>query len=50
MYASWLSDRVFDDYDVIVEAACLACKRLTDAPDKIGAIGMRDFAHVGRSE
>lgn len=50
MRANWLSNRVFDHYDAIVEAACEAWKKLTQAPDTIRSIGMRDWAHVGWSE
>ena len=50
MRANWLSNRVFDHYDAIVEAACEARKKLTRAPDTIRSIGMRDWAHVGWSE
>ena len=50
MRANWLSNRVFDHYDAIVEAACEAWKKLTQAPDTIRSIGMRDWANVGWSE
>ena len=50
MRANWLSSRVFDHYDAIVDAACEAWKKLTQAPDTIRSIGMRDWAHVGWSE
>ena len=50
MRANWVSNRVFDHYDAIVEAACEARKKLTRAPDTIRSIGMRDWAHVGWSE
>ena len=48
--ANWLSNRVIDHYDAIVEAACEAWKKLTQAPDTIRSIGMRDWANVGWSE
>ena len=50
MRANWLSNRVFEHYEVIVEAACEAWKKLIHAPDTIRSIGMRDMAHVGRSK
>jgi hypothetical protein len=48
MRANWLSNRVFDHYDAIVEAACEAWKKLTQAPDTIRSIGMRDWASTPR--
>ena len=50
MRANWVSNRIFDHYDAIVEAACEVWKKLTRAPDTIGSIGIRDWAHVGWSE
>ena len=50
MRANWLSNRVFDHYDAILEAACNASKKLTQAPDTKRSIGMRDWAHVDWSE
>ena len=50
MRANWLSNRVFQHYGAIVQAACVAWNKLTQAPDTIRSIGMRDWAHVGRSE
>ncbi len=43
-----LSNRVFDDYDDILEAACQAWNRLIDKPSKITSIGTRDWAHTGQ--
>ncbi len=43
-----LSNRVFDTYDDILEAACRAWNRLIDMPSKITSIGMRDWAHTGQ--
>jgi len=31
--ANWLSNRVFDHYDAIVETVCEALKKLIQAPD-----------------
>ena len=44
--ANWLSNRVFETYDAIVEAACEAWNKLIDQPDTIASIGMRDWAHM----
>jgi transposase len=45
---AWLSNRVFDTYEAIIEAACDAWNRLMDQPQAITSIGMRDWAHVGQ--
>ena len=47
--ANWLSNRVFDGYKAIIEAACEAWRNLIAQPDIITSIGMRDGAHVGQS-
>ena len=47
--ANWLSNRVFADYDAIIDAACEAWRNLLAQPDTITSIGMRDWAHVGQS-
>ena len=44
---NWLSNRVFETYDDIIDAACEAWNRLTAQPALITSIGMRDWAHVG---
>lgn len=44
----WLSNRVFDTYDAIINAACQAWKNLTDRPETITSIGQRDWAHIGQ--
>jgi hypothetical protein len=46
---NWLSNRVFEDYDAIVDAACDAWRKLIADPATITSIGMRDWAHVGQS-
>ncbi|GAB6052852.1 hypothetical protein JCM17960_16720 [Magnetospira thiophila] len=43
MRQNWLSNRVFDSYDAIVEACCDAWNRLVDKPWKIMSIGLRDW-------
>ena len=49
MRPDWLSSRVFDDYDVIIDAACEAWRKLVALPEEIKSIGLRKWAHVGRS-
>ena len=44
---TWLSNRVFDTYDAILEAGCDAWNKLTAQPETIMSIGMRDWAHTG---
>jgi transposase len=48
MRANWLSNRVFETYDAIIEAACEAWNKLIALPGTITSIGTRDWAHVGR--
>jgi transposase len=45
--ANWLSNRVFETYDDIIDAACDAWNKLTAAPEVITSIGMRKWAHIG---
>lgn len=45
MRDNWLSNRVFKDYDDIVDQCCRAWNRLVDQLWKIMSIGMRDWAH-----
>jgi transposase len=47
---NWLSNRVFDGYDAIIDAACQAWRKLLNKPDTITSIGMRDWAHIGQSK
>jgi transposase len=46
--ANWLSNRVFETYDAIVDAACQAWNNLIDQPETITSIGMRDRAQTGQ--
>lgn len=46
---NWLSNRVFENYDAIIDAACDAWQRLINQPETITSIGMRDWAHIGQS-
>jgi transposase len=47
--ANWLSNRVFETYDDIIDAACEAWRKLTDQHQTITSIGMREWAHVSQS-
>ena len=42
---NWLSNRVFDSYDGIVEHCCHAWNKLVDQPWTIMSIGLHDWAH-----
>jgi transposase len=46
--ANFLSNRVFETYHDIIDAACDAWQRLTEMPETITSIGMRNWAHVGQ--
>ena len=50
MRANWLSNRVFENYGAIIDAIYEAWNYLIEIPDTIKSIGMREWAHVGRSE
>src|SRR5437764_3146653 len=41
---NWLSNRVFQSYDDIVDHCCFAWNRLVDQPWTIMSIGLRNFA------
>jgi len=43
---NWLSKRVFDTYEAIVETACEAWRKLMAQPDTITSIGRRDWARI----
>ena len=45
---NWLSPRVFDTYEDVVDAACDAWRRLIAQPDTITSIGSRDGAPTGQ--
>ncbi len=45
--ANWLSNRVFDTYDDIIDAACDAWNRLVAQPKTITSIGTRNWAQIG---
>ena len=43
-----VSNRVFDNYDAIIDAPCEACRKLIAQPETITSVGMRHWAHVGQ--
>ena len=45
---NWLSNRVFDTYEDIIDAACEAWNKLQAKPDTITSIGLRNWAHIGQ--
>ena len=45
MRDNWLSNRVFDSFDDIVDHCCDAWNKLVDQPWRIMSIGLRDWAH-----
>jgi transposase len=46
--ANWLSNRVFETYADILDAACDAWNRLSALPTVITSIGTREWAHIGQ--
>lgn len=46
---TYFSNRVFETYEGIIEAACEACNRLLTSLGGFMSIGLRDRAHQGRS-
>jgi len=46
---NWLSNRVFEGYDAVIDAACEAWQKLLAQPETIKSIGTRQWAHVGQS-
>ena len=46
--ANFLSNRVFETFSDIIDAACDAWNKLIATPDTITSIGMRQWAHVGQ--
>jgi hypothetical protein len=45
---NWLSNRVFNTYEAILEAACEAWNKLMAQPQAITSIGTREWAQVGQ--
>ena len=46
MRDNWLSNRVFNSYDEIVDHCCDAWNKLVEQPWKIMSLGLRDWAHA----
>lgn len=49
MRQNWLSNRIFEDYDAILDAASDAWNRLTQQPKTITSIGSRKWAEIRQS-
>ena len=47
--ANKLSNRVFETYDAILDAACEAWNWLIKQPETITSIALRDWAHTGQA-
>lgn len=47
---NWLSARVFENYEAIVNAASHAWQKLMAMPDRIISIGSRDWVHKGQTQ
>ena len=45
MRDNWLSNRIFESYDDILDHCCFAWNRLVDQPWRIMSIGIRQWAH-----
>ncbi len=43
---NFLANRIYENYDAIVEASCKAWNALMDLPEVIRSIGTRDYARV----
>ncbi len=43
---NWLSNRVFESYDAILDAGCEAWNKLIAQPETIKSIGTRKWAHT----
>ena len=43
---TWLSNRVFETDEAIIDAACDAWRKLLAQPDTITSIGLRDWARI----
>lgn len=45
---TFLSNRVFESYDAILDAACHAWNAVRNAPERIMSIGLREWARTGQ--
>jgi hypothetical protein len=43
---NWLSNRIFESFDDIVDHCCDAWNKLIDQPWRIMSIGLRDWAYA----
>ncbi|MGH6679457.1 MAG: hypothetical protein ACREDL_11155 [Bradyrhizobium sp.] len=48
MRQNWLSNRVFESFDDIVDHCCYAWNALIDQPWKIMSIARREWAFIGQ--
>ncbi len=46
LLANWLSNRVFEDYEAIVDVGCEAWNHLIDQPNVIRSIGKREWGNL----
>ncbi len=46
MRQNWLSNRIFETYDAILDSGCEAWNKLIAQPETITSIGMRKWAHI----
>lgn len=46
MRDNWLSNRVFNSYEAIVDHCCDAWNKLVEQPWRIMSLGLRDWAHA----
>jgi transposase len=47
MRDNWLSNRIFENYEAIVDACCDAWNKLMEKPGTVRSIGLRKWAHEG---
>ena len=45
MRDNWLSNRIFQSYDDLLDHCCESWNKLTDQPWRIMSLGLRDWAH-----
>ena len=48
MRQNWLSNRIFEDYNTILDAACEAWNKRMNLPEVITSIGTREWANTGQ--
>jgi hypothetical protein len=49
MRQTWLSNRVFESYDEIIDIGCWAWNQLVAQPHLIRSVGLRKWAHIDHS-